>query len=262
MIAAAVFGALIGVFLGLLGAGGSILAVPALVYGAGQPLTVAIPTSLLVVAASSIAALLPRMRANLVRWPVSVVFAGAGIPAAFAGSALGRTLSDRVVLLGFAALMAVVAVLMLRGGAAPTGACAAPHGRVDRRRCLPGALLTGAAVGFLTGVFGVGGGFVIVPALTMLLGLAPPQAVATSLVIIAINAVAGFAAHAKAVADLHSGIVLAFAGPAVAASLIAGRFAARLPADTIRRWFAYLILLVAAGVAVAASLTHAGLGHG
>lgn len=255
--AAALAGLLIGLALGLLGAGGSILAVPALVYAAGQPLASAIPASLLIVGVSSAAAVVPRLRTGTVRWPVALVFGAAGVPAAFGGAALGRLLPPRVLLLGFAALMAVVAVRMLTGHRSSGGACRTSSGRVNWRACLPKALAAGAVVGVLTGLFGVGGGFLIVPALTLLLGLDAAQAVATSLVIIVINSAAGLAAHASAPMDwTTTGI---FGGAAILAALAAGRLATRLPERAVRRGFAYLVLVIAAAIAVTAIVAPATL---
>lgn len=245
------FGLLIGVLLGLLGAGGSILAVPALVYGAGQPLSSAVPTSLLVVGVSAAAAVVARVRASQVQWRIAAVVGGSGIPAAFAGTAVNGALNPRVVLVGFAVVMVVAAVRMLREQPEAGGACALPDGGVNWRGCLPKAVGTGVAVGFLTGLFGVGGGFLIVPALVLLLGLPMTVAVGTSLLVVAVNSAAGFAAHAGS-ADIDYGLAAVFTGAAVAGSLLAARVAARLPAERLRRWFAWLVLAVAAFVAVQA----------
>jgi len=253
MILAAVFGVVIGLTLAGLGAGASILAVPALVYGVGQPLDTAIPTSLAVVAISSVGSIIPRERRRQVQWRVAFVFGAAGIPATFAGTAVGHFLPQRWLLLAFAALMVVVAIRMLRGGGEDTaGACRTADGRVDWRRCLPKALGAGAGVGVLTGLLGVGGGFVIVPTLAALLGLEAQAAVATSLVVVLLNSVAGLGAHVTATPNLDYPILAVFAAAALAAALLGGRLAPRLPAATLRRWFAYVVLVVAAGVAVAA----------
>lgn len=257
---AVVFGAVIGLALGLLGAGGSILAVPALVYGVGQSLQTAIPTSLAVVALATLGGLVPRERRTAVRWPVALVFGAAGIPAAFAGAALGRLIPQRWLLLAFAGLMIVVAVRMLRGGENHAGACRTREGGVDWRACLPKAVLTGAFVGLLTGLFGVGGGFVIVPALTLLLGLGAQQAVATSLVVILINSVAGLVAHAEATASIDYRVLSLFAGTSLVMSMVAARMSARLNPSTVRRWFAYVVLAVAVFVAVAAVVDPSALG--
>lgn len=254
MIIVGVFGVVIGAAVGLLGAGGSILAVPALVYGVGQPLPAALFGSLAVVAVSAVGGLVPRLRAGVIRWPVALVFAAAGVPTAFAGTALGTLLPEQWLLIAFAVLMAVVAVQMLRGNPEeePGGACRTDGGGIDWRSCLPRTLAAGAGVGALTGLFGVGGGFIIVPALTLLLGLTATEAIATSLVIVTITSLAGLAAHAAAAATVDYGVIAVFAGAALAASLAAGRVANRLPAAALRRGFAVLILAAAAAVTAAA----------
>lgn len=236
-------GLAIGLVLGLLGGGGSVLAVPALVYGAGLPLASAVLTSLLVVGTSSVTAVLPRLR--LVQWRLAGVVGGAGIASAFAGAALNRLLDPRVVLAGFAALMVVAGVRMLRGTTTGTAACVRPDGSLDWRRTLPRAVPAGLAVGFLTGLFGVGGGFLVVPALVLLIGLAMPAAVATSLVVVAVNSASGLVAHAGDAA-VDARVALAFTAAAVAGSLVAARLAPRVPAQLLRRAFAVLVFAVAA----------------
>jgi uncharacterized membrane protein YfcA len=244
----------IGALLGLLGAGGSILAVPALVYGAAQPLAVAVPTSLLVVGVSSATAALSRIRAGQVQWRIGAIVAAAGVPVTFLGTALNRALPPDVVLAGFALLMAAAGSLMLRGGDERAGSCARRDGQVNWRACLPKAVTVGAAVGFLTGLFGIGGGFLLIPSLTLLLGLAMPVATGTSLLIITANSAAGFLAYAAHDSPSNPGVeyrtALVFTVAAVVGSLVTARLARRLPAERLRRWFAYLVLVVAAFVAV------------
>ncbi|MFC4946636.1 sulfite exporter TauE/SafE family protein [Pseudonocardia sp. GCM10023141] len=260
MILAGVFGLIIGSALGLLGAGGSILAVPALIYGVGQSVPAALFGSLLVVAISAAGGLVARLRTGTIRWPVALVFAAAGVPTAFAGTALGKLLPTQWLLLAFTVLMAVVAVRMLRGKPDDTGGvCRTGGGGINWRSCLPKALAAGAGVGLLTGLFGVGGGFIIVPALTLLLGLTPAEAIATSLAIVTLTSLSGLAAHAAAAASVDYGVIVVFAAAALLASLAAGRVANRLPAAALRRGFAVVILAVAAGVAAAALFAPAAL---
>jgi hypothetical protein len=242
-------GLVIGVLVGLLGSGGSILAVPALVYGAGEPLARAVPASLLVVGISSATALLPRLRRGQVRWRIALVFGGAGMLAAFAGAAVNRLLPDDVVLLGFAAAMVAAGLRMLRPAGEAGGDCALPGGGVHWRGCLPKSIGSGLAVGFLTGLFGVGGGFLAVPALMLVLGLPMPSAVGTSLVVVTLNSAAGFAAHAGS-ADLDWTLLAAFAGAAVTGSLVASRFADRAGSRRLQRGFAWLVLVIALLVVV------------
>lgn len=241
------FGAVVGGLLGLVGGGGSILAVPALVYGVGLPLAAAIPGSLVVVGASSAVAVLPRVRRG-VNWRLALIIGSAGTATAYLGAAVNRVLDQRVLLLAFAAIMVAAGIRMLRRTDAVGGSCALPQGGVNWRSCLPKALLTGAVVGFLTGLLGVGGGFLIVPALALVLGLPMAVTVGTSLVIIVINSLAGLAAHSG---EMHFdwAVVGAFAVAAMAASLIAGRLGRRLPEHALKRGFAALVMLVAVYVA-------------
>ncbi|EID56392.1 sulfite exporter TauE/SafE family protein [Saccharomonospora xinjiangensis] len=270
MIAAIGIGVGIGLTLGALGAGGAILAVPALVYGAGQPLDVAIPMSLSVVAVASLGALLPGRRRAAVRWRIAFAFAAAGVPATFGGAALGRLLPQRWLLLAFAGLMVAVAVRMLRGGGEGgdgddggedhAGACRASGEKVNWRRCLPKVVLAGAAVGVLTGLFGVGGGFVVVPALGLLLGLTPQQAVATSLVVVAANSLSGLVAHADAISEIDPAVFVPFGIATLVAAIAAGGLASRLAGRIVRTAFAVVVLGVAAFVAVAAIVAPQALG--
>ncbi|MFP5251768.1 MAG: sulfite exporter TauE/SafE family protein [Actinomycetes bacterium] len=240
-------GLLIGAVLGLVGAGGSIVAVPALVYGVGMSPAHAIPSSLIVVGLGAVAAVIPRLRGG-VDWSTATLVGIAGIPAAWLGTIVNRTLDPRAVLLAFAALMVVAGVRMLASGAASSTERYDPTSTSRSR--VPRALAVGLLVGFLTGLLGVGGGFIIVPALTLLLGLPMGKAVGTSLVIIALNSAGGFSAHVQSLA-LDWPVVIAFAATAIAGSLVASRFAARLPDKKVKTIFAIVVLLVAVGVATA-----------
>ena len=249
MTVAIVLGLVIGALVGLLGGGGSILAVPALVYAAGQDLPQAVATSLLVVGITALGALLPRLGKGYIAWRIALLFGAAGIATAFAGAAVSRLLPPEVVLGLFAALMIGAGIRMLSEKPATGAACATDGGRVNWRRCLPRTLAGGLVVGFLTGLLGVGGGFLIIPVLVIVLGLTMDTAIGTSLLIVAVNAAAGFAAHAGA-APLDVPVTVAFTMAAVVTALTAGRLASRLDTARLRRWFAYLVFVVAAGVLV------------
>ena len=129
MIVALALGLVIGALVGLLGGGGSILAVPALVYAAGQSLPQAIATSLLVVGITAVVALLPRLRTGQVAWRIALLFGAAGAATAFAGAAVNRLLPDDVVLALFAALMIGAGVRMLQERPTAGAACAVDGGR-------------------------------------------------------------------------------------------------------------------------------------
>ena len=245
MIAALVLGAVVGLVLGVVGGGGSIVAVPALVYGVGLAPAAAIPTALVVVGLSSLAALVPRIRGGI-NWPVVLLVGGAGIPAAWAGAALGRLLDPDLLMLGFAAIMVAAGIRMLFGTRETEGSCSTGPGRTFRA-CAPKAVAVGLLVGFLTGLLGVGGGFLLTPALTILLGLRMREAVGSSLAIIVVTSAAGFTAHAAGF-SVDWPVTLAFAAPAIAGSLVAARFSRRLKDKHIRISFAVLIFAVAAWV--------------
>jgi uncharacterized membrane protein YfcA len=242
-------GALIGVLLGLLGGGGSILAVPALVYGMGLGIDEAIPISLIVVAAGAAVGVLPKIRAGQVRWRMAGIFAVAGIPATVLGSAISRHLPESALLIGFAIVMVVAGTRMLADQDNAGTACEVRAGQVNWRRCLPRSMGAGLVVGLLTGLFGVGGGFLIIPTLVVVLGVEMSTAVGTSLLIIIANSAAGIFSHLHDVGADWS-LTAAFVGAAVVASLVAGYFGTK--ADTVRlqRWFAYLVFVVAAYVLV------------
>ncbi|AWK71819.1 permease [Rhodococcus oxybenzonivorans] len=242
-------GAIIGVLLGLLGGGGSILAVPALVFGLGLDLDQAIPISLLVIGVASLVGAIPKIREHHVNWRMAGVFAACGIPATFAGSAVGRVLPQSVVMVGFAAVMVVAGIRMLMDRGDAGTACEVGDSGIDWRRCAPRSIPAGAAVGFLTGLFGVGGGFLIIPALVLMLGLDMSVAVGTSLIIIVANSAAGLVSHLSGT-SIDWAITAAFAGTAIAGSLIASHFGTRVDTDRLQRWFAYLVFVVAAYVLV------------
>ncbi|ELB86418.1 putative membrane protein [Rhodococcus wratislaviensis IFP 2016] len=249
LIIALVLGAVIGVLVGLLGGGGSILAVPALVFGLGLGLEEAIPISLIVIGVASLVGAIPKIREHQVNWRMAGVFAACGVPATFAGSAVGRLLPQSVVMIGFAAVMIVAGIRMLMDRGDTGTACEVGDAGIDWRRCAPRSIPAGIAVGFLTGLFGVGGGFLIIPALVLMLGLDMSVAVGTSLVIIVANSAAGLVSHLSG-ASIDWAITVAFAGTAIAGSLIAGHFGTKVDTDRLQRWFAYLVFAVAAYVLI------------
>ncbi|WP_304106113.1 sulfite exporter TauE/SafE family protein [Mycolicibacterium bacteremicum] len=242
-------GALIGVLLGLLGGGGSILAVPALVYAMGLSVEQAIPVSLIVVAAASAVGVLPKIRARQVRWRMAGIFAVAGIPATVAGSAISADLSQPVLMLGFAAVMVVAGIRMVTNKGTTGTACEIRAGQVNWRRCAPRSIGAGLLVGLLTGLFGVGGGFLIIPVLVVALGVEMPTAIGTSLLIIIANSVAGISSHLNTI-NVNWQLTAAFVAAAMVTSLVAGHLSTTTNTARLQRWFAYLVFAVAAYMTV------------
>jgi uncharacterized protein len=241
-------GFLIGVALGAVGGGGSILAVPALVYVAGQPVPEAVTTSLLVVGVASVFGLVTHGRAGRVRPCVGVAFGAAGIGGTVAGSALSRSVDPAVLLLGFSGLMVVAAATMARRPA-PVPAGPAPPGTITTRAHLDAWLVVrvlacGTAVGFVTGFFGVGGGFVVVPALVVCLGYAMPEAAATSLLVIAINAAVALVARVGT-GTLDLRVAIPFTIAALLGVSVGVRLAGRVDHDRLVHVFIGMLVVVA-----------------
>ncbi len=171
-------GALVGFSLGLVGGGGSILAVPLMVYVVGVPEPhMAIGTSAIAVAMNAAFNLFNHSRGGTVVWPVALVFAVAGMVGALAGSTLGKMLEGQKLLALFALVMLVIAMLMLKTRAR-IGVSDVKMSRAN----LPAIISLGAATGTLSGFFGIGGGFLIVPALMLATGMPIMNAVSSSLV--------------------------------------------------------------------------------
>ncbi len=248
-------GAVIGVMLGLLGGGGSILAVPALVYILGLNIGQAIPMSLIVIGIASAVGAVPKVLAHQVQWRLAAIFAAAGIPATFLGTAIGRHLPQPVLLTGFALVMVVAGIRMLQDKVDTGTACRVGDAGINWRRCAPRSIPAGFLVGLLTGLFGVGGGFLIVPALVLMLGVEMPIAIGTSLLIIVANSAAGVISHLGA-AGIDWSITGAFVGTAIIGSLIAGHHGTKLDTQRLQRWFAYLVFTVAAYVLVDTLFIH------
>lgn len=189
-------GALVGLVLGLVGGGGSILAVPLLVYAVGIASPhVAIGTSALAVSASALGNLLAHGRAGNVKWRCALVFAAAGVVGALAGASVAKAIDGQKLLALFGALMIVVGMMMLRR----KGRAGDPFVRLTRanaRTLLPTLLGTGFAVGLLSGFFGIGGGFLIVPGLMLATGMPLSLAIGSSLVAVTAFGAATAASYA------------------------------------------------------------------
>lgn len=234
------FGVAIGVTLGLVGGGGSILAVPVLVYVLGEPVKEATTASLAIVGITALAGAADHARDGRVLARVALLFGAGGALGALAGTFLNRLLDDRLLLLSFAFMMLVSAYAMLRG----RGHVPRDEIELAARKRGPGIVATGIGVGVLTGLFGVGGGFVIVPALVLLLGLSMPVAVGTSLLVIALTSASALAAH-LASGSIDWAVAGSFAAAAIVGALAGSRIGRRLSSERLTQIFAVLIVVVA-----------------
>lgn len=225
----------VGIALGLLGGGGSILTVPLLAYVAGMDAKQAIATSLLVVGVTSAIGAISHARAGRVQWRTGLIFGGAGMAGAYAGGLLARFIPGTVLLIGFAVMMIATAVAMLRG----RKAVEAPGG--DHRLPVPKILIEGLVVGLVTGLVGAGGGFLVVPALALLGGLPMPVAVGTSLIVIAMKSFAGLGGYLSSV-QINWTVALAVTAAAVVGALLGARLTALVNPDSLRKAFGWFVL--------------------
>ncbi len=259
LVVAAAAGVLIGLSLGALGGGGSILAVPVLVYLLDQTPVAATTGSLLIVGISALTGAVAARREGNVYVAQGLVFGLTGVAGAAVGATLSTRVGEDVLLAGFAALMLVVAGVMLskslRGG--PSDRSSLGSVQVDDPiisispgfacNC-PRALkfvVTALVIGVTTGFFGVGGGFLVVPALVLALGLPMPVAVGTSLLVITVNSAGALAVRLGHGVALDWGVVLTLTAAAILGSLFGARVASRLDPRALSLSFSVLLLGVA-----------------
>ena len=235
----------IGLSLGLLGSGGSILTVPVLHYLVGQPEKLAIGGSLLVVGLIAVAAAVPYAFSRQVDWRNVAWFGLPGMAGAWLGATLARWVPGPVQLALFALVMLVAAWRMLRGGVMQ---------RPDHEPRRLAVVAGGIGVGALSGLVGVGGGFLIVPALVLLAGVPMASAVGTSLAVIALNSFTGFLKYLGVLQqqslELDWRVLLTVAGVGVIGSFAGHRLGRRLPQATLRRLFGVFLVVMGLFIAV------------
>lgn len=232
LILALVAGAVIGLALGALGGGGSVLAVPALIYPLGFSPASATTASLIIVTATSATALYTHTRDGNVAWKTGALFAAAGIIPAFLAGAAAGYLPAAALTMAFGVIAALAAVRMLRPSSA---------GAPERIRPAKAAG-AGAGLGAVTGFLGVGGGFLAVPALVSTLGLRMRQAVGTSLLVITVNSLAALVARSGTGGDLRWEVIAPFTGAAILGAWDGKRLASRIAGRTLQRIFASVLL--------------------
>jgi len=232
LVLAGFFSLLIGVTLGLLGGGGGILAVPLLVYVAGVAAKPAIATSLIFVGATSAVGAGLAAREGRVQWKMGGLFGAGSMAGAFLGGKLAQFVPERVLLVALAIVMLVTALAMLRGRKESSD---------GQRPIVVGRVLAiGASVGIVSGLVGAGGGFLIVPALTLFGGLAMRDAIGTSLFIISIQSFAGFAGHVSHV-ELSFTLIAVMIAASVVGMFAGSTLGRHLSARALQRGFAGLV---------------------
>jgi uncharacterized membrane protein YfcA len=238
-------GLLIGLLLGALGGGGSILTVPVLVYLLHQDPHTATAGSLLIVGITAAGGTIAHRRAGRVRLAPGIAFGVLGVAGSYAGTRLSASVAPDLLLSLFAGLMLAAAAAMLRRQRGMAGRPERAAGSTAFRRILK-IIAAATGVGLLTGFFGVGGGFVIVPALVLALGFDMPAAVGTSLLVIAINSAAALAARLGGHLSLDWPLLAVFTAAAMAGMLAGNRVASRVDPSRLTAAFTVLLIAVAA----------------
>lgn len=252
---ALLLGSLVGLSLGLTGGGGSIFAVPLLVYGLHLDFREAVTLSLAIVGSTALYGALIQARRNVVLWGAGILLGLGGIFTAPLGAMLGQHIPDRLSLMMFAGLMLVVGWQMIAGRrdmAIPAIACPrTPQG--DLRfswRCAAKLLATGMIAGVLSGIFGVGGGFLLVPALLLVAGISVDSAMATSLVSIALISASGFISNVTTLNPSGFRVGALFFVGSVVGMTFGAAVKRHLSSHTLRRIFGAVIIVTALALLV------------
>lgn len=227
----------IGLSLGLLGGGGSLLTVPALVYLVGQTPQSAVTTSLAIVGANSLMGASFHRAQGTLNWKVALTFGGAGMLVAYLSAGVSKMMSEPFLLIAFALIMLLVGGLMLTRNHSDAT-------EKDILRPLPVVLVSGSGVGLMTGILGIGGGFLIVPALVMLVGLPMQMAVGTSLIVIAMNSLAGFLGHVDE-GSFDITMTMIFTAAGLVGTFAGARLGKRLPVGNLQKAFALFVMALA-----------------
>jgi uncharacterized membrane protein YfcA len=242
LVLAAALGLLIGGVVGAVGGGGAILALPVLVYVLDQGATPATTASLIVVAIGASVGALAHAREGHLCWRVALAFAAPAAVGAYLGTLANTRVGARTLVLAFVPLMLIAAAsTYARGGKAPPDA--EQEGGCPRPR-MPAVGASGLGVGALTGFFGVGGGFVIVPALTMLLGLPMRRAIATSLAIITFTGIAALVSHLVKGAEPNWPLTILLAAAAAVGALAGTKIGRRLRPATLAHAFGVIVAVI------------------
>jgi len=236
---ALIFAAFIGISLGMLGGGGSILTLPILKYVLGFEAHQAIAGSLFVVGATSATALITHARNGRVRFRTGLIFGLAGMAGAFGAGRVAKFIPAGILLVAFAAMMVVTAVAMLRGRRDVT-----PRPASAKELPVLKVLLEGLVVGAVTGLVGAGGGFLVVPALVLLGGLPMSVAVGTSLLVISMKSFAGFAGYLSST-TVDWKLLLPITAVAIVGSVFGGWAAGKVQQEKLRRAFGWFVVVMA-----------------
>ncbi|MGC8790480.1 MAG: sulfite exporter TauE/SafE family protein [Desulfurella sp.] len=245
-----IYGTIIGLTLGLTGAGGSIITIPILLYLLDMNVHSATGTSLIVVGVGSLAGAIQYMlgKQKYVHWKISIVFSIAGIFGAFLGSYINSLLPAKIILFGFSALMLIIGILMLRQKEYQNKKECEQQISLKNIKGLSAwskFVLAGFGIGLITGFFGVGGGFLIVPTLVLILDFPMKDAIATSLLVIALNCLWGILSRLSGVGSIEITQAIYISVGAIIGMAIGVVIAKRIKAGYLTRIFSYFVIILA-----------------
>ena len=242
-----------GLAIGMLGGGGSVLAVPVLVYALGEDVETATTISLVVVTVAAVAGGYGHARDRRVCWRHAAVFTFAALPGIVGGTVLGNIVAGGLVIAGFALVMLAAAGVTWRRAAEQESAEEGEPGHRCPALRVRRDALAGVLVGFLTGFFGVGGGFILVPTLAVALAFSMRSAIGTSLAIITTTSVLGVVVHLAAGRAVDAELTILMGAACLAGALLGARLSRAVPQRTLGRAFAALVVVVAAYLLVSAA---------
>lgn len=237
MILALLGGLIIGLLLGMLGGGGAILAIPLLIYGFSFSATQATAASLIIIGLGALIGLISQYAAGHVRLKEGLSFGLLGLVGSFVGSHLASNIPDSLLLSGFAILTLVVALTMI-------SKLRSTREYITRRPSILAIALSATGVGFLTGFFGVGGGFAIVPALIFALGFSIRQASATSLVVIAVNSAIAMGFRYSDLASIDWSVISPIIITTVLGAFSGVKLAKKVKASSLQLGFAGFLIFI------------------
>ena len=241
------YGSVIGLSLGMTGAGGSIITIPILIYLLGMNAHSATGTSLVIVGVGSLAGVIQYAfgHTEYLHWKIALVFAIAGIVGAFLGSYANALLPSDVILYLFATLMITIGILMLRRKKYLRDSKSPSLENIKSLSDWSRFMGAGFFIGFMTGFFGVGGGFLIVPVLVLILLFPMTHAIATSLMVIALNCLWGILSRLGGIGTIELSVALWLSIGAVIGIVIGGLIARRIKPGSLTKIFAYFIITLA-----------------
>lgn len=237
IILAIICGVGIGAILGFVGAGGSMIAVPMLIYVFGMSPVQATTASLIIVFSGALSGVISKLKSRDVLIRESLTIWALGLATNFGGAYVLPKIEDSIILTGFSlVLIAAGASMLLR----------APTAQTEKKMSLPALVALSLLVGALTGLFGIGGGFIAIPILVLFYNVSPAKAAGTSLFIITINTFTGFFAHFRHWDEISWQIPIVIAISAVIISRLAASRSSNLKPETLKRAFAYTVFSIAA----------------